>query len=64
MGTTIFLVTVPDTIIRSAWRGVARMTSKPKREKSKRDEAVAIISMAQQANPKSIGHMELRRPQL
>src|SRR5512146_2417656 len=29
IGTTIFLVTVPETIIRSAWRGLARMTSMP-----------------------------------
>ena len=31
---TIFLVTVPGTIIRSAWRGLARITSIPKRARS------------------------------
>ena len=31
---TIFLVTVPEMIIKSAWRGVARKTSMPKRARS------------------------------
>ncbi len=34
MAGTIFLVTVPETIIRSAWRGLGRMTSMPKRARS------------------------------
>ena len=54
----IFLVTVPATISRSAWRGDARKTSAPKREMSKREAPVAIISMAQQASPNPIGHNE------
>src|SRR3712207_7484113 len=32
----IFVVTVPDTIITSAWRGDGRKTSAPKREMSQR----------------------------
>ena len=59
MAGTIFLVTVPETIIRSAWRGLGRMTSMPKRARSQRLAAVAIISMAQQARPKSSGQMLL-----
>ena len=61
---TIFLVTVPETIIRSAWRGEARMISMPKRLRSKRAACTAIISMAQQASPNIIGHIERARPQL
>src|SRR5262249_26455279 len=56
--------TVPATIIRSAWRGVARKAPAPKRSMSKRDAPVAIISMAQQARPKVIGHMLDSRAQL
>jgi len=64
MAGTIFLVTVPETIIKSLWRGLGRMISMPKRAKSKRLEAVAIISIAQQASPKSKGHMLDARLQL
>src|SRR5512138_900415 len=60
----IFLVTVPDTIIKSAWRGLGRMISIPKREKSNRLVAVAIISIAQQARPNIIGQIDDRLPQL
>ena len=34
MAGSIFFVTVPAMIIRSAWRGVGRMTSMPKRARS------------------------------
>src|SRR5215468_1825721 len=50
-------------IIRSDWRGDGRKTSAPKRATSKRDAPIDIISMAQQARPKVIGQMELRRTQ-
>src|SRR5260221_351796 len=60
----IFLVTVPATIIKSAWRGEGRNTSAPNRARSKRDMVVAIISMAQQARPNWRGQIELRRLQL
>jgi hypothetical protein len=40
------------------------MISMPKRARSKRLAAVQIISIAQQARPKNIGHTEARRPQL
>src|SRR5271157_718281 len=60
----IFLVTVPDTIIRSLCRGEGRMISIPKRARSKRLAAVQIISMAQQARPNIIGQTDARRPQL
>src|SRR6185295_6411360 len=48
--------TVPAMIMRSACRGDARNTPAPNRSKSYRDDTVAIISMAQQARPKVIGH--------
>src|ERR1035441_3954380 len=51
-------------IIRSDWRGEPRNTSAPKREISKRDADIDIISMAQQARPKDMGQMEFLRPQL
>jgi hypothetical protein len=60
----IFSVTVPATIIRSLWRGVARKTSAPKRDMSCRGSRTAIISMAQQARPNCIGQMAERRAQL
>src|ERR687886_2022609 len=60
----ILKFTVPATIIRSACRGVARKAPAPKRSMSKRDAPVAIISMAQQARPKVIGHMLDSRAQL
>src|SRR3954468_11330133 len=60
----ILKLTVPATIIRSAWRGVARQAPAPKRSMSKREAPVAIISMAQQARPNVIGHMLDSRAQL
>src|SRR4030095_17145886 len=59
----ILIVTVPDTIIRSEWRGEAHGTI-PKRSTSKRDANVAIISIAQQARPNVTGHIEDFRAQL
>ena len=50
--------------MQSDWRGEKRMTSAPKREMSNRLEAVAISSIAQQARPIGIGHMEFVRSQL
>ena len=55
---------MPETINTSLWRGEKRMTSIPKREMSKRLEAVAISSIAQQAKPIGIGHNEFFRIQL
>src|SRR6185503_943781 len=56
--------TRPETIITSAWRGLARKTSEPKRARSLRDEVAFIISMAQQANPNVAGQREDLRAQL
>ena len=60
----ILRVTVPATIIRSLWRGLGRKTSEPKRAISKRAVEAAIISMAQQANPKVMGQIADLRAQL
>src|ERR1700685_2015643 len=60
----IFRVTVPATIIRSAWRGDGRNTSAPNRAISKREVVEAIISIAQQARPKVRGQIALLRAQL
>ncbi len=60
----IFSVTVPATIIKSAWRGDGRNTSAPNRAISKREVVEAIISMAQQASPNVSGQMALLRAQL
>src|SRR5439155_8744470 len=59
----IFCESRPATIIRAAWRGDGRKTSAPNRATSKRAAAMDIISMAQQANPKPSGQMELLRAQ-
>ena len=59
----ILMVTVPDTIMRSEWRGEAHGTM-PRRSTSKREAKVAIISMAQQARPKVTGQTEDLRAQL
>jgi hypothetical protein len=59
----ILMVTVPDTIIRSEWRGEAHGTM-PRRSTSKRDANVAIISMAQQARPNVTGQTDDFRAQL
>ena len=48
----------------SHWRGENRITSAPKRDMSKREAAVAINSMAQQASPMGIGQREFLRTQL
>src|SRR3954470_8678480 len=60
----IVLVTVPETIITSAWRGDPRKTSAPNRAVSNRLDAVQIISIAQQARPNPSGQRLDRRPQL
>ena len=58
----ILLVTVPATIMTSACRGLALNTT-PNRSISYLGAAKCIISTAQHAKPKVIGHNELRRPQ-
>src|SRR5260370_40824811 len=60
----ILSVTVPETIIRSRWRGLGRKTSEPKRAISKRAVEDAIISMAQQPKPNVMGHTADLRAQL
>src|SRR3989304_9395604 len=59
----ILMVTVPETIMRSEWRGEANGTI-PRRSTSKREANVAIISMAQQARPNVTGQTEDLRAQL
>src|SRR6185503_14504154 len=59
----ILIVTVPETIIRSEWRGDAHGTI-PRRSTSKREQKVAIISMAQHARPKVTGQTDDLRAQL
>ena len=54
---------MPATIITSHCRGEKRITSAPKREISKRDAAVAISSIAQQARPIGMGQSEFLRIQ-
>src|SRR5436853_7341848 len=56
--------TLPATIITSHCRGEKRITSAPNRAISKRDAAVAINSIAQQARPIGIGQSEFLRTQL
>ena len=56
-------ITVPETMIRSAWRGEGLKTSAPNRARSYRAMLVAIISMAQHARPNVIGHTEFFRHQ-
>jgi hypothetical protein len=60
----IFKVTVPATIIRSLCRGLGRKTSDPNRAMSKRAVEEAIISIAQHASPKVMGHTADFRAQL
>src|SRR5580704_3121678 len=60
----IFSVTVPATIIKSAWRGDGRNTSEPNRAISNREVVEAIISIAQQASPNVSGQIALFRAQL
>src|SRR5208282_412762 len=59
----IFCDTRPAMIIRSDCRGEPRNTSDPNRAMSHRDADTDIISMAQQASPKLMGQIELRRAQ-
>src|SRR5206468_12545133 len=59
----ILMVTVPETIIRSEWRGEAQGTM-PKRSTSKREANVAIISIAQHARPNVTGQIDDLRAQL
>src|SRR6185295_12113135 len=51
-------------IIKSLCRGLGRKTPAPKRSISKRPAPVAIISIAQHARPKVIGHNAEARAQL
>src|SRR5271170_6980146 len=60
----ILSVTVPATIIKSAWRGDGRKTSAPNRAMSNRAVVAAIISIAQQAKPKVSGQIADLRAQL
>ena len=56
--------TRPLMMIRSAWRGLARNASKPKRATSMRELTAPIISIAQQARPNVAGMNALPRAQL
>ena len=49
----------PDRKIVSAWRGVARAASKPKRAMSRRGPMCDIHSIAQQARPNESGKLAL-----
>src|SRR3972149_5347674 len=57
IGFAILMVTVPEMIIRSEWRGDAHGTM-PRRSTSKRDAKVAIISIAQHARPNVTGQTD------
>src|SRR5262249_26606992 len=54
--------TVPAITMRSAWRGVPRITSAPKREMSYLLVMLVAISTKQQEMPKLNDHDELVRP--
>src|ERR1041384_7768238 len=58
MACAILTVTVPETIMMSAWRGEARLISMPNRERSKREFWIAMYSIAQHARPNvtELGH--------
>src|SRR5919106_6602528 len=60
----IFRETRPETIITSAWRGLARNTSAPKRARSFLDVVAFIISIAQHASPNVAGQSDDFRAQL
>lgn len=60
----IFSVTVPATTMRSDWRGEGRMTSAPKRARSKRAVAEVANSTKQQAVPNVMGQSDDLRAQL
>src|SRR5262249_60766460 len=57
------MVTVPITIKRSAWRGVKRGSSAPKRSMSYGDIDSDMNSMAQQAVANGYGKIEYLRAQ-
>src|ERR1700761_6800564 len=58
----ILMKTVPAMTMRSAWRGVPRITSAPKREMSYLLVMLVAISTKQQERPKLNGHTEFLRP--
>lgn len=58
----ILLVSVPATIIKSAWRGLALKIT-PKRSKSYRLTVACIISTAQHASPNVSGQNDPCRAQ-
>ena len=58
MAGAILSVTVPETTIRSAWRGPGANGMTPSRMKSWRDIELAMNSIAQQARPKLNTHSE------
>src|SRR4051794_16547928 len=60
----IFRETLPETIMTSAWRGLARKTSAPNRARSLRADVAFIISIAQHARPKVAGQSDDLRAQL
>ncbi len=64
MAGAILSVTVPETTMRSAWRGPGANGMTPRRMKSWRDIDVAMNSIAQQARPKLKTQREYLRPQL
>ena len=55
---------MPATTITSAWRGLKRATSAPKRAMSNLLDAAAMNSMAQHDSPRGSGHSEFLRAQL
>src|ERR1700752_3961583 len=59
----ILIKTVPAMTMRSAWRGVPRITSAPNREMSYLLVMLVAISTKQQESPKWKGQMEFFRPQ-
>src|SRR6201993_3808654 len=57
----ILIKTVPAITMRSAWRGVPRITSAPNREMSYLLVMLVAISTKQQERPKLNGHTEFLR---
>ena len=57
------MATRPAQMMRSAWRGLKRTASAPKRAMSNREAAVAMNSMPQHAVAKGNGHSEYFRHQ-
>src|SRR5438874_9765672 len=62
-GGAIFCDTRPETISRSDWRGDARKSSMPHRDRSYWPAPDDIISIAQQASPNVAGHIDCLRAQ-